>query len=134
MSQCQGDNINSIIRPLHIYSKLFGVTCFSLKRTSDGKLNSCITIIDASVALVYLWFNIFTWIMVVCFYADNVKNITSSTVFSSTIPVTICFTSCTLNSVVNVCASIIFRNKIVKAIRLMEQFDDKVNFLISGGF
>lgn len=117
-------NIYEAIRPFHLYSKIFGLTCFTLKRSLDGKVVASLTLLDAVNSMVVVFFSIFSTFSFFRSYHSNIRKFAVSETFTSVAPIGMlaCLAVCLVSNF----ATILFRKKIAKAFNFLAEFDDRV--------
>lgn len=124
MFSLQADNIYDVIQPLHYCAKFFGITCFTFGRTSTNKLNVCLTVYDIFWIVWGLLAAIGNWIMLTVQKSVFFKDLENRPVFNYWM--TMVFFVVTMNPIVNIIWTILFRKKFEKIYNLMLDIDDFV--------
>lgn len=122
--QFSSNNILDSLKPLLFCSKLFGISCFSFKKTGDGQIKAYISIIDCILACFALWFKLTALIVFSVNHNAFFNKIGISLVFDTLIPFLLILTTVTALS--NVCFTLLFRKKFARTINMFVEFDSKV--------
>lgn len=77
MFQKPSVNFYEAFRPVHLYSKLFGIACFSFKKTSSNKYKVFVAPLDLFLLTISSSFQIVMWMMYAVFTDILLKSLNS---------------------------------------------------------
>lgn len=118
------DSIYSIVKPIQFYSKIFAITSFSLKETSDQKLQPFLRVSDIIVLIIYVLYNFLIWGVYLFNNQSHSEQPTVSEIFNSMMPISLII--CTNAVLSSILATFFYRKKITQSLNLLVQFDEKV--------
>lgn len=133
MFELKADNFYEAFRPLHSYSKIFGLTCFSLRKTTDGKYEVFLSCSDILLLTLTLLYRIITCILLVFFkdIFDNEyhKQLSMGSVFTYWFSFVMFVT--TVGPICNTIWTVLYRKKFEEIFNLFLAVDDQVGSCIS---